>query len=167
MSENVSKLMHLEQLIIKFIDENPDFNDPTIDERFEETHYVERCINLLKKMSNGDVLESLRRFEYVRMFVDFKVFLKKYFLNKKDIKENPKKCLIEYNKINNLCETISQISLNRSEFLTYLKILDVDSATEWLLKYMPNEDLMTLANNSTDWTEKLYYFSHFKKNKGD
>ena len=82
MSDNVRKLFDLEQLIIKFIDENPDFDDPTIDERFENTHYVEKCINLLKRMNNKDVLESLKRFEYVRMFVDFKVFLKKYTIDK-------------------------------------------------------------------------------------
>ena len=163
MSENVSKLMHLEQLIIRFIDDNPDFNDPTIDERFENTHYVEKCINILKKMSNKDVLESLKRFEYIRMFVDFKVFLKKYAVDKKSIKEDSKNCLIEYDKLNKICETISQVSDNKKEFLSYIKILDVDSSIEWLLKHMPNEDLMILANRSTDWTEKLYYFSYLKK----
>lgn len=163
MSDNVRKLFDLEQLIIKFIDENPDFDDPTIDERFENTHYVEKCINLLKRMNNKDVLESLKRFEYVRMFVDFKVFLKKYTIDKKDIKENPNKCLTEYDKLNNICETIFNISDNQNDFLSYTKILDVDKSFEWLLKNMPNEDLMALANRSTDWTEKLYYFSYLKK----
>ena len=49
------------------------------------------------------------------------------------------------------------------DFLSYIKILDVDSSIEWLLKHMPNEDLMALANRSTDWTEKLYYFGYLKK----
>lgn len=163
MSENVSKLMHLEQLIIDFLDSNPDCDDPTVEERFENTHYVEKCINILKKMSNKDVLESLRRFRYIRMFVDFKVFLKKYVIDKKSIKEDPKNCLVEYDKLNKVCETISIVSDSKNEFLSYLKILDVDSSIEWLLKHMPNEELMALANRSTDWTEKLYYFSYFKK----
>ena len=163
MSDNVLKLMDLEQLIIKFLDDNPDYNDPLIEERFESTRYVERCINILKKMSNKDVLESLKRFEYIRMFVDFKVFLKKYIVDKKSIKENPKNCLIEYDKLNNICETISSVSDNKNEFLSYIKILDVDSSFEWLLKHMPNEDLMALANRSTDWTEKLYYYGYLKK----
>jgi len=163
MNENISKLMHLEQLIINFIDENPDFNDPTIDERFNATRYVDKCINILKRMSNSDVLESLKRFEYIRIFVDFKAFLKKYTINKKEIKENPKNCLIEYDKLNDICLTISEVSNNKNEFMDYLNILDVNSTIEWLLKHMPNEDLMALANRSTDWTEKLYYFSYFKK----
>jgi len=163
MSENVLKLMDLEQSIIKFLDDNPDYDDPTIEERFENTHYVQKCINILKKMNNKDVLESLKRFEYIRMFVDFKVFLKKYSINKKLLKENPENCLIEYDKLNNICEIVSNVSDNKKEFLTYLQILDVDSSFEWLLKHMPNEDLMTLANRSTDWTEKLYYFSYLKK----
>ncbi len=163
MSENVAKLMHLEQLIIKFLDDNPDFDDPTIDERFNETHLVDKCINLLKKMSNKDVLESLKRFEYIRMFVDFKVFLKKYLIDKKSIKEDPKNCIIEYDKLNNICMTISEISDNKKDFLSYIKILDVDSSIEWLLKHMPNEDLMALSNRTGDWTEKLYYYSYLKK----
>lgn len=168
MSENVSKLMHLEQLIIKFIDDNPDVNDPTIDERFNATHYIDKCINILKRMSNRDVLESLKRFEYIRMFVDFKVFLKKYTINKKAIKEKPENCIMEYDELNRLCLTISEISDNKNDFLAYLKILDVDHAIEWLLKHMPNEDLMILANRTGDWAEKLYYYSYFKgeKNKG-
>lgn len=163
MSENVLKLMDLEQLIIKFLDDNPDYDDPMIEERFENTHYVEKCINILKKMNNNDVLESLKRFEYIRMFVDFKVFLKKYSINKKSIKEDSKNCLVEYDKLNNICETISNVSDNKNEFLSYLQILDVESSFEWLLKHMPNEDLMVLANRSTDWTEKLYYFGYIKK----
>lgn len=162
MSENVSKLMHLEQLIIKFIDDNNDPDDETVDERFLETGYVNQCINILKRMSNNDVLESLKRFEYIRMFVDFKVFLKKYSINKKKIKENPENCLIEYDKINKICLTISEVSDNQNDFLSYLKILDVDSTMEWLLKNMPNEDLLALSNRTCDWTEKLYYYSYFK-----
>ena len=165
MSENVNKLMHLEQLIIKFIDDNPDFNDPTIDERFNETHYVDKCINILKRMSNNDVLESLKRFEYIRMFVDFKVFLKKYTINRKVLKERPENCLMEYDKLNRLCSTISEISDNKSDFLSYLKILDVDHTIEWLLKHMPNEDLFTLSTRTGDWAEKLYYYSYFKDKK--
>lgn len=163
MSENIAKLMDLEQLIIEFLDENPNYDDPTIEERFEKTRYIDKCINILKKMNNKDILESLKRFEYIRMFVDFKVFLKKYILNKKSIKEDPKKCLVEYDKLNNICETISRVSDNHKEFLSYLKILDVDNSIEWLLKHMPNEELMVLANRSTDWTEKLYYYGYLKK----
>ena len=164
MSENLNKLMHLEQSIIKFIDDNSNIDDPTIDERFQETHYVDKCINILKRMSNKDVLESLKRFEYIRMFVDFKVFLKKYTINKKEIKENPHNCLLEYDKINNLCLTISEISDNRRDFMDYLKILDVDCVIEWLLRHMPNEDLWSLSKRTTDWVEKLYYYSYFKNN---
>lgn len=162
MSENVSKLMHLEQLIIQFIDDNPDVNDETVDERFAATHYVDKCINILKRMSNNDVLESLKRFEYIRMFVDFKVFLKKYTIDKKKIKEKPENCLIEYDKINNICTTISEISDNKRDFLSYLKILDIDPVIEWLLNHMPNEDLLTLSNRTGDWMEKLYFYSYFK-----
>ena len=97
------------------------------------------------------------------MFVDFKVFLKKYSINKKNIKENPKNCLIEYDELNSVCETISRISDDKNEFLSYLKIWNVEQSFEWLLKHMPNEDLMLLANRSTDWTEKLYYYGYLKK----
>lgn len=159
------KLMHLEQLIIEFIDNNPDYNDPTIDERFEQTHYVEKCINILKRMSNKEVLESLRRFEYIRMFVDFKVFLKKYTIDKKSIKEDPNNCLIEYDKLNTICESIGKALNNSKDFMSYLQILDIEPSIEWLLRKMPNNDLMILANRTTDWTEKLYYFSYFKKDK--
>lgn len=114
-------------------------------------------------MNNNDVIESLKRFEYIRMFVDFKVFLKKYIINKKSIKENPQNCLLEYNKLNSICQTISEVSENRKEFISYLQILDVNTSNEWLLCHMPNEDLMKLANDSTDWTEKLYYYSYLKK----
>lgn len=163
MSDNVSKLMHLEQLIVEFLDENNDVDDSIIEERFINTHYVDKCISLLKRMNNNDVIESLKRFEYIRMFVDFKVFLKKYIINKKSIKENPQNCLLEYNKLNSICQTISEVSENRKEFISYLQILDVNTSNEWLLCHMPNEDLMKLANDSTDWTEKLYYYSYLKK----
>lgn len=163
MSENIAKLMNLERLIIKFIDENPNVDDPEIDARFEETHYVERCINLLKRMNCKEVLEAFRRFEYIRIFVDFKVFLKKYPISKKEIKENPKNCLMEFDKLNSVCDLISDVSNNKVEFLEYIKILDVDNTLEYLLKNMPNEDLNILAQRSTDWNEKLYYYSYLKK----
>ena len=75
--------------------------------------------------------------------------------------EKHKKLLILENLL--LCDSIGNISENKTEFLSYIKILDVDASFEWLLKHMPNEDLMVLANASTDWTEKLYYFSYLKK----
>lgn len=46
MSDNVSKLMHLEQLIVEFLDENNDVDDSIIEERFINTHYVDKCISL-------------------------------------------------------------------------------------------------------------------------
>ena len=52
---------------------------------------------------------------------------------------------------------------NKEDFLSYLRILDVDNVVEWLLKNMPNEDLMSLANRTSDWMEKLYYFGYLKK----
>lgn len=162
MSDNLSKLMHLEQMIIKFIDDNQDLTDDNIDERFAETRCIDKCIGILKRMSNNDILESLKRFEYMRMFIDFKAFLKKYTIDKKRMKEQPEECLNEYDKINKICETISEVSVNRRDFLSYLKILDIDSSVEWLLKHMPNEDLLTLSNRTGDWMEKLYYYSYFK-----
>lgn len=34
----------------------------------------------------------------------------------------------------------------------------------WLLRHMPNEDLWSLSKRTTDWVEKLYYYSYFKNN---
>ena len=85
MNENISKLMILDQKINDFIDNN-DLNDVSVDEKFENTHYVDKCINILKHMSNKDVLEAVKRFDYIPLFVDYKVFLKRYVVDKKKLK---------------------------------------------------------------------------------
>ena len=92
-----------------------------------------------------------------------RIFLKKYHVNKKAIKEDPKRCLDEYDKLNVICETISENSVNSKEFLEYMQILDMDNVQEYLLKMMPNNDLNILANRTGDWNEKLYYYSFLKK----
>ena len=143
MSDNIAKLMRIEQNIVKFIDENNDLSDKLLDDKFEETHYIEKCINIIKKMSNKEILEAIKRLDYINMFVDYKVFLKKYRVNKKALKEDPKLCLEEYDKLNNICEVIGENSNNKKEFLEYMQILDIDNAQEYLLKMMPNDDLNT------------------------
>ena len=164
MNENISKLMILDQKINDFIDNN-DLNDVLVDEKFENTHYVDKCINILKHMSNKDVLEAVKRFDYIPLFVDYKVFLKRYVVDKKKLKNSPELCLEEYQNVSNVWKRIDEIATSNKEAYEYMNILKLDNAMEDILHLMPNEDLMKLANNSKDWVEKLYFYSFFKATK--
>ena len=164
MNENISKLMILDQKINDFIDNN-DLNDVSVDEKFENTHYVDKCINILKHMSNKDVLEAVKRFDYIPLFVDYKVFLKRYVVDKKKLKNSPELCLEEYQNVSNVWKRIDEIAASNKEAYEYMNILKLDNAMEDILHLMPNEDLMKLANNSSDWVEKLYFYSFFKATK--
>lgn len=163
MSENLHKLLILDQKIQKFIEDNQDLSDPTLDSRFDETNYVKKSLTILNKMTNNDIVEAFIRCDNISIFIDIKRFLKKYILDKKKLAEDPKNYLKKYRDLNKMCEEISNLCQTKKELDYCLDTMKIDDCLEYLLKKMPNEDILILSNESTDWVEKLYYYSFFKK----
>ena len=71
----------------------------------------------------------------------------------------------DYRNLQKTCYSISDISSNVKEFQDYMRILNVDDTQKYLLTYMPNEQIYSLASSTGMWDEKLYFFSFFKENE--
>lgn len=162
MSDNYIKLLHIDNDIVNFIDEHKELKDKELDKLFEKTDYIEKAIKIIEHTSNNDILEIMINSEYLCYFIDFKVYLKEYHVNKTHLEET-KEYKEELDKLDRIGSTL--FSKFSKEFQELEAILKLNNAYETIYKLMPNEMLSELANKSTDWMEKLYYYSFFKTNK--
>lgn len=165
MNDNIYKLLMIDQDIEDFIQENKELTDLEFEEKFEETNYITKAINILKRMNSKDILELIKRCRCLWNFIDLKKFIKKYPLNKTFLKNNKDLYLDEYYKLQNTCFYLRNISYDIKELDDYYNLLNVYDVEKYLLLNMPNEQIYKLACSSNNWEEKLYFFSFFKKNK--
>ena len=163
MDKDLNDLLIIDQEIGNFYYDNNDLNDDEFIEKFDKTDYVNKALKIIKKMSGKNVLELLKRSNYLKDFIDLKKFLKPYKINKKYLKENKDMYIEEYKKLRKTCFMISDISINNYDFNEYMDVLDVDNVELYLLKNMPNDQIYKLSLETGMWDEKLFYFSFLKK----
>lgn len=163
MNKKLNDLLIIDQEIGDFLYKNNDLNDNELSVKFEESNFVNKALKILSKLSNKNVFELLKRSRYLNTFIDIKKFIKKYPINKTYLKENKDMYIEEYHKLHNMCLYISSISNDYKEFNEYMNILDVDNIECYLLNHMSNEQIYFLSNETTDWSQKLYYFSFLKR----
>ena len=89
----------------------------------------------------------------------------KYPIDKEYLRNNEDMYIEEYKSLQDFCTRISTYANDYKEFDNYVKKLDVEKAEDYLLKHMPNDQLYKLSCGTTDWLQKLFYFSYFKKDK--
>ena len=163
MDKNLNDLLVIDQKIGDFYYDNVGLTDNEFMDKFEKTGYVNKALKLIKKLSSKNLLELVKRSEYLKDFIDLKRFIKPYKIHKKYLKENKEMYLDEYKRLRKTCYLIGDIVNDSNDFNDYMDALDVDSVEEYLLHNMPNEQIYALASETGVWDEKLYYFSFLKK----
>lgn len=163
MDDKLNKIMMLDQEIMDFVEDNRELSDLEFEDKFDEKRYIDKAINLLKKMNSKELIEVIKRCRCLWNFVDLKQFIKKYPLNKTYLKNNKEMYIEEYRNLQRTCYCISDISNDLSEFQDYMSILNVDDTEKYLLTNMSNEQIYSLASSTGMWDEKLYFFSFLKK----
>jgi len=163
MNDNLNKILMIDQDIQDFIIDNEDLSDLEFEDKFYKKRYIDKAINILKKMSSKDMIEVIKRCRYLWNFIDLKKFIKRYPLNKTYLNNNKDMYIEEYRNLQNTCYSLSNISTNVKEFQDYMSILAVDDIEKYLLTNMPNDQIYSLASSTGMWDEKLYFFSFFKK----
>ena len=165
MNKYLNDLLIIDQEIGDFFYQNNDLSDNELDIKFEEKDFIGKALKIIDKLSNKDVLELLKRCSYLNDYIDIKKFIKKYPLNKSYLKKNKELYLDEYHKLRNTCIYLCDISSNYQEFQEYMDVIDADGVEAYLLSNMPNKQIYSLSLETTDWSQKLYYFSYFKLNE--
>jgi len=163
MSENLNKILMIDQNIQEFIVDNEDLSDLEFEDKFYQKRYIDKAISILKKINSKDMIEVIKRCRCLWNFIDLKKFIKRYPLNKTYLNNNKDMYIEEYRNLQKICYSLSDISTNIKEFQDYMNILAVDDIEKYLLTNMPNEQIYILASSTGMWDEKLYFFSFFKK----
>ena len=163
MDKDLNALLIIDQEIGNFFYENDGLEDEELNTKFEEKNYINKALKIVHKLSSKNVLELLKRSQYLNSFIDLKKFIKKYPLNKTYLKSHQEEYYEEYKKLRKMCFFLSDIAIDYNEFLDYMRILDTDNVESFLLKHMSNEQIYTLSQETDEWDEKLYYFSFLKK----
>ena len=165
MNKNLNQLLLIDQEIGDFLYQNVNASDEELQESFEKKNYIGKALRIINKLSSKNVIELLKRSTYLNNFIDIKKFIKKYPLNKKYLKDNQEMYLDEYHKLKNICYYFSDIANDYTEFQEYMNVIDADKVEYYLLKHMSNQQIYLLSQETSDWEQKLYYFSYLKKNK--
>ena len=165
MEKKLNDLLIIDQQIGDFLLENIDLSDDEKSSLFDQKKYVDKALKIIQKSSNKVVFELLRKSQYINQFIDLKKYIKRYPINKSYLKRNKNLYIEEYKKLRNICFHLSDICIDYVDFQEYMNVLDVDNIEAYLLENMPNDQIYTLSLDSTDWLQKLYYFSFFKKKK--
>lgn len=163
MDKKLNDLLIIDQKIGDFLYENDTLSENELSIKFEESNFIDRAMKILSRLSSKNVIELLKRSRYLNNFIDLKKYIKKYPINKNFLKKNSDMYIEEYKKLRNMCLYLSDISLDYSEFQEYMTVLDVDNIELYLLKHMPNDQIYSLSKDTTDWMQKLYYFSYLKE----
>ncbi len=158
MSENLHKVLKLEDKLASFIEDGIN----TTDTKCEEV--VLQIAKLLDKIDNNELLYLLDDENCINNVIDITAYFKKYKLNKKEIKEN-NTFIEEFKKLSSFVEDVREKSVCEEEYLYICYKCDVDKVATYLLNNMSNEDIMSLANESDDWNYKLFLFENLKEKK--
>ena len=156
MSENLRKIIDLESKLGLLLEDGID----TTDTKCESL--VLSISNLLKKISNDDLIYLLLNGDYIHTVIDVTAYFKKYKINKKKIKEE-NLYKESFKKLSLFVERIRSASVCEEEYMYICNRCDVDNIASYLLTNMKNEDIMALSQESDDWNYKLFLFENLKK----
>ena len=122
---------------------------------------VSKIEKILNKLNNIEILYLLKNNYYLHDYIDVCLYLKKYKINKKEIKENNsyKEELIN---LNNFISYVSDCSINEEEYMYICNKCEVDNIANYLLSNMSNLEIMELSNESNDWNYKLFLYGNLK-----
>ena len=152
MSSSYKKILKLET----------ELEDLDIDNEDKRDKILVQISNLLDKIDNMELLDLYSEPYLLNGFINVPLYFKKYKLDKKKLKED-NSYKEEFNKVNLLVEEIREKTNNEQEYLFLCYKCDVDNVASFLLKHMSNEDIMNLANETDDWSYKLFLFENLKK----
>ena len=152
MSSSYKKILKLETEL-EYLD---------IDNEDKRDKILVQISNLLDKIDNMELLDLYSEPYLLNGFINVPLYFKKYKLDKKKLKED-NSYKEEFNKVNLLVEEIREKTNNEQEYLFLCYKCDVDNVASFLLKHMSNEDIMNLANETDDWSYKLFLFENLKK----
>jgi len=155
MSDNLYKIFELES----------ELNDLLLNGYKKETEEVKLIISeferILPKLNNKELLYLLKNGNSIHEFIDVADYLKKYKINKKELKID-NSYSDELKKLNSFIELISDSSIDENEYMYICTKCDVDNVASYLLSKMSNEDIMKLSNETDDWNYKLFLYGNLK-----
>ena len=128
---------------------------------FEIQVLVLKLEKLLPKLNNKELLYILRNGNSIHEVIDVAMYLKKYKINKKELKID-NSYSDELKKLNNFVSLIGDSTLDEIEYSFVCNKCDVDSVASYLLSKMTNDDIMKLSNESDDWNYKLFLYGNLK-----
>ena len=163
MNENINNLLIIDQEIRDFTRDNYELSEDEFNNLFEEKKFITRAKRILNKLNGKDLVEAIKRSEYIWSYLDLGYYIKRYPINKAYLKNNKDKYIDEYKDLQKFCMHVSELSNDYQEFYKYANILDIDKVEEYLLTHMPNEQIYELSKETDDWIQKLFYFSFLKK----
>ena len=163
MSEEINNLLIIDQEIRDFTRDNYELSEEEFNSLFDKKKFIAKAKRILNKLNNKELVEAIKRSEYIWSYIDLGYYIKKYPIDKNYLKNNSDKYLDEYKNLQKFCLHVSELTNNYEDFFKYADILDIDGAEEYLLKNMPNEQIYELSQETDDWVQKLFYFSFLKK----
>ena len=155
MSKELYKILELDNEITELFIQDRKLNDSKIQD------IVLNIKRKIIKLNNQEILYLLKNGNGIHEFMDVLDYLKKYKINKKELKEN-NSYKEELKKLNKFIEIISDSAINDEEYMYICNKCDVDNIANYLLSNMTNSDIMELSNNSDDWNYKLFLFGNLK-----
>lgn len=156
MSENLKKIIDLEEELANFLEKEIDANDTNCE------NIILKISKLLEKINNEELIYILLNMEYIHRVINVSAYFKKYKINKKKIKEE-NSYKEAFKKLGLFVERIRECSICEEEYMYICNKCDVDNVANYLLNNMSNEDIMTLSQESDDWNYKLFLFENLKK----
>ena len=155
MSNNLYKVMELDNEITDKLCNGYKHKE------FEIQMLVSKLEKLLPKLNNKELLYVLREGNRIHEVIDVAAFLKKYKINKKELKMDNSYSM-EFKKLNNFIALINDASLDETEYMFICNKCDVDNVASYLLSKMSNIDIMSLSKESDDWNYKLFLYGNLK-----
>lgn len=163
MNKDINNLLIIDQEIRDFTRDNYELSEEEFNNLFEKKNYISKAKRILSRLNRKELVEAIKRSEYIWDYLDLGYYLKKYPIDKAYLKQNNDKYLDEYRNLQKYCMHISELTNNYKQFYQYADQIDIDGAEEYLLTNMPNEQIYELSKETSDWIQKLFYFSFFKK----
>ncbi len=163
MNENINNLLIIDQEIRDFTRDNYELSEEEFDKLFSKKKFIAKAKSILNKLNSKELVEAIKRSEYIWSYIDLGYYIKKYPIDKTYLKNNEDKYIEEYKNLQKFCMHVSELTNDYNEFFRYACILDIDGVEEYLLSNMPNDQIYELSKETDDWTQKLFYFSFLKK----
>ena len=155
MSDNLYKVMKYDEKITDMLICGYQIDDLKIN------NLVLKLKKILLKLNNKELLYILRNGNSIHEVIDVASYLKKYRINKKELKiDNSYKD--ELKKLNNFISLISDSALDETEYMFLCSKCDVDNVASYLLSKMSNDDIMKLSKETDDWNYKLFLYGNLK-----